>query len=158
MKVDTNQIEWLLSHATGYQIAKMSGVAQPTISDLINKKRSIENLTIATGHRLTEAAYYLQRETLKANERLISEVLEDISLQGEDFEVLAVVIQDGYIGDYVDANPPKKDAFLTKEEFEEITNNYKQALKSIEDRDTKKMTLQELLKKLETQRIFFDNI
>lgn len=60
MKVDTNQIEWLLSHATGYQIAKMSGVAQPTISDLINKKRSVENLTIATGHRLTEAAYALK--------------------------------------------------------------------------------------------------
>lgn len=60
MKVDTEQIEWLLSHATGYQIAKMSGVAQPTISDLINKKRSVENLTIATGHRLTEAAYALK--------------------------------------------------------------------------------------------------
>ena len=141
MKVDTKQIEWLLSHATGYQIAKMSGVAQPTISDLINKKRSVENLTIATGHRLTEAAHYLQHETLKVNERLILEVLEDISLQGEEFEVLAVVIQDGYISDYVDANPPKKDAFLTKE-----------------DRDTKKMTLEELLKKLEAQRAFFNNI
>jgi hypothetical protein len=63
MKVDTKQIEWLLKNATGYQIAKISGVAQPTISDLINKKRSVENLTIATGHRLTEAAY-----TLKASE------------------------------------------------------------------------------------------
>lgn len=158
MKVDTNQIEWLLSHATGYQIDKISGIPQPTISALVTGKRQIENLTIATGYRLTETAYYLQRETLKANERLILEVLEDISLQGEGFEVLAVIIQDGYISDYVDANPPKKDAFLTKGEFEEITNNYKQALKSIEDRDTKKMTLEELLKKLEAQRSFFDNI
>lgn len=64
MKVDTKQIEWLLKNASGYQIAKISGVAQPTISDLINKKRSVENLTIATGHRLTEVAYTLQ----KANE------------------------------------------------------------------------------------------
>lgn len=158
MKVDTNQIEWLLSHATGYQIAKMSGIPQATISALVTGKRHVKNLTIATGYRLTEAAYYLQRETLKANERLILEVLEDISLQGEVFEVLAVVIQDGYISDYVDANPPKKDDFSTKEEFEEILEDYKQALESIEDRDTKKMTLEELLEKLEAQRTFFDNI
>lgn len=158
MKVDTKQIEWLLSHATGYQIAKMSGIPQPTISALVTGKRQVENLTISTGYRLTEAAYYLQRETLKANERLILEVLEDISLEGEDFEVSAVVIQDGYISDYIDANPPKKDAFLTKEEFEELMDNYKKSLKSIEDRDTEKMTLEELLKKLEAQRTFFNNI
>ena len=60
MKVDTKQIEWLLKNATGYQIAKMSGVAQPTISALINKKRSIENLTIETGHKLTELANKMQ--------------------------------------------------------------------------------------------------
>lgn len=68
MKVDTNQIEWLLKNATGYQIAKISGVAQPTISDLINKKRSVENLTIATGYKLTEAAYTLQKAS-KSNEK-----------------------------------------------------------------------------------------
>lgn len=60
MKVDTKQIEWLLKNASGYQISKMSGVAQPTISALINKKRSIENLTIETGHKLTELANKLQ--------------------------------------------------------------------------------------------------
>jgi plasmid maintenance system antidote protein VapI len=60
MKVDTKQIEWLLKNASGYQIAKMSGVAQPTISALINKKRSVENLTIETGHKLTELANQMQ--------------------------------------------------------------------------------------------------
>lgn len=68
MKVDTKQIEWLLENASGYQISKMSGVAQPTISALINKKRSVENLTIATGHRLTEAAYTLQKAS-ESNEK-----------------------------------------------------------------------------------------
>lgn len=61
MKVDTEQIEWLLKNVSGYQIAKISGVAQPTISALINKKRSIENLTIDTGHKLTELANQMQK-------------------------------------------------------------------------------------------------
>ncbi len=61
MKVDTKQIEWLLKNVSGYQISKMSGVAQPTISALINKKRSVENLTIETGHKLTELANQMQK-------------------------------------------------------------------------------------------------
>lgn len=60
MKVDTNQIEWLLKNASGYQISKTSGVAQPTISALLSGKRKIENLTIETGHKLTELANKLQ--------------------------------------------------------------------------------------------------
>lgn len=63
MKVDTKQIEWLLKNATGYQIAKISGIPQPTISALVIGKRKVKNLTIVTGYRLTEAAY-----TLKASE------------------------------------------------------------------------------------------
>ncbi|MDU4844484.1 MAG: XRE family transcriptional regulator [Streptococcus mitis] len=63
MKVDTNQIEWLLENVSGYQISKKSGVAQPTISALINKKRNIENLTIETGHKLTELANEMQKIT-----------------------------------------------------------------------------------------------
>ena len=60
MKVDTNQIEWLLENVSGYQISKMSDVAQPTISALLSGKRKIENLTIHTGHKLTELANKLQ--------------------------------------------------------------------------------------------------
>lgn len=65
MKVDTKQIEWLLKNASGYQISKMSGVAQPTISALINKKRSVENLTIETGHKLTNCAKEIKMEKAK---------------------------------------------------------------------------------------------
>lgn len=65
MKVDTKQIEWLLKNASGYQISKMSGVAQPTISALINKKRSVENLTIETGYKLTNCAKKLKMEKAK---------------------------------------------------------------------------------------------
>ena len=71
MKVDTKQIEWLLKNASGYQISKMSGVAQPTISALINKKRSVENLTIETGHKLTNCAKKLKMEKAK---QLLEEV------------------------------------------------------------------------------------
>ncbi|MCP9017294.1 XRE family transcriptional regulator [Streptococcus sp. CF8-6] len=61
MKVDTKQIEWLLKNASGYQISKMSGVAQPTISALLKGKRKVENLTIETGHKLTELANQMQK-------------------------------------------------------------------------------------------------
>lgn len=61
MKVDTNQIEWLLKNASGYQIAKISGIPQPTISALVNRKRKIENLTIETGYKLTELANKMQK-------------------------------------------------------------------------------------------------
>ena len=63
MKVDTKQIEWLLSNVTGYQIAKMSGIPQPTVSALVNKKRKVENLTIETGHKLTELANQMQKSS-----------------------------------------------------------------------------------------------
>ena len=61
MKVDTNQIDWLLKNASGYQIAKSSGIPQPTISALVNGKRKVENLTIETGHKLTELANKMQK-------------------------------------------------------------------------------------------------
>ena len=60
MKVDTNQIDWLLKNASGYQIAKSSGIPQPTISALVTGKRKVKNLTIETGHKLTELANKLQ--------------------------------------------------------------------------------------------------
>lgn len=60
MKVDTNEIEWLLKNASGYKISKMSEIPQSTISALVTKKRKIENLTIETGHKLTELAKKLR--------------------------------------------------------------------------------------------------
>lgn len=61
MKVDTNQIEWLLKNVSGYQVAKFSGIPQATISNLVTGKRKVENLTIETGHKLTELANKMQK-------------------------------------------------------------------------------------------------
>lgn len=87
MKVDTKQIEWLLDNVTGYQIAKMSGIPQPTVSALVNKKRKIENLTIETGHKLTNCAKELKMEKAK-------QLLEEIKNNDVAY---AIVNEDGAV-------------------------------------------------------------
>lgn len=62
MKVDTEKIEWLLKNATQYNISKNTGVAQATISNIINGKRALKNLTIEVGSILTEYADQLQKQ------------------------------------------------------------------------------------------------
>ena len=62
MKVDTDKIEWLLKNATQYNISKNTGVAQATISNIINGKRELKNLTIEVGSKLTEYADQLQKQ------------------------------------------------------------------------------------------------
>ena len=60
MKVDTNAIEWLLSNATRYRISKETGVPQSNLSDLVNGKREMKNLTIEVGSKLTAYAKKLK--------------------------------------------------------------------------------------------------
>lgn len=62
MKVDTEKIEWLLKNATQYNISKNTGVAQATISNIVNGKRELKNLTIEVGSKLTEYAEQLQKQ------------------------------------------------------------------------------------------------
>lgn len=62
MKVDTEKIEWLLKNATQYNISKNTGVAQATISNIINGKRALKNLTIEVGSKLTKYADQLQKQ------------------------------------------------------------------------------------------------
>ena len=62
MKVDTEKIEWLLKNATQYNISKNTGVAQATISNIVNGKRELKNLTIEVGSKLTEYADQLQKQ------------------------------------------------------------------------------------------------
>ena len=61
MKVDTEKIEWLLKNATQYNISKNTGVAQATISSIINGKRALKNLTIEVGSKLTKYAEQLKK-------------------------------------------------------------------------------------------------
>ena len=61
MKVNTEKIEWLLKNATQYDIAINTGVAQSTISNIVNGKRELKNLTIEVGAKLTSYAIEKQR-------------------------------------------------------------------------------------------------
>lgn len=65
MKVDTNAIEWLLSNATRYRISKETGVPQSNLSDLVNGKREMKNLTIEVGSKLTAYARKRMKEAKK---------------------------------------------------------------------------------------------
>lgn len=155
MKVDTDKIEWLLSHATAYQISKLSGVAQPTITNVINGKRQLKNLTIETGYKLTQTAKYAQSKILEANKQLIEDVLETIELFGEDFEVYAIKAHDDFISDFVDAKEPTKEEFPDATEFKKVMLDYKKNLSSLINSDYEKMTAGDLLGVLEKQRYIF---
>lgn len=61
MKADKEKIEWLLQNETQYKINKESKVPQATLSDLINGKRKIENLTLKVASKLTDYAEKLQK-------------------------------------------------------------------------------------------------
>lgn len=65
MKVDTKAIEWLLANATRYRISKETGVPQSNLSDLVNGKREMKNLTIEVGSKLTACAKKLKKELKK---------------------------------------------------------------------------------------------
>lgn len=58
MYADTNKIKWLLfeSGLSIAQINKETGVAVSTISDLINKKSSIEQMRLTNAAKLTKFA------------------------------------------------------------------------------------------------------
>lgn len=58
MYADTNKIKWLLfeSGLSIAQINKETGVAVSTISDLINKRSSIEQMRLTNAAKLTKFA------------------------------------------------------------------------------------------------------
>ena len=62
MKADSKKIEWLLQNATQYKIAKETGVAQSALSNIINGKRKIDNLTLIVASKLTKYAEKVMRE------------------------------------------------------------------------------------------------
>lgn len=99
------------------------------------------------------------------SEQNISDVKEDIELFGKDFKVYAVYavqLIDGqeieYISGYVDAEEPTRDEldhvmYDEKDEadFQQILQDYKDNLKSLDETKYELMTLSELLEKLEEQ-------
>ena len=61
MKADSNEIEWLLSNATQYQISKETSIAQSKLSNLKTGKIKIENLTLKVASDLTLFSKKLQK-------------------------------------------------------------------------------------------------
>ncbi|WP_446453319.1 hypothetical protein [Tuanshanicoccus yangjingiae] len=89
MKVDTKLIAWLLKTETQYKIHKETGVAQSTLSGLLNGKRKIENLTIAIGSKLTEYAAKLQKEVNEMKNILNQEDKYAAIKENENFYVVS---------------------------------------------------------------------
>lgn len=96
------------------------------------------------------------------SDELIQDCLADIALLGEDFMVYAKYQSfcDGqveFVVDYVDAErPTRKDilefnAIDDEETFQELLKEYEEGIKSLKGYKAEKMTLQELLNKLEKQ-------
>lgn len=96
------------------------------------------------------------------SDELIQDCLADIALLGEDFMVYAKYQsfcegQVEFVVDYVDAErPTRKDilefnAIDDEETFQELLKEYEEGIKSLKGYRAEKMTLQELLNKLEKQ-------
>lgn len=108
------------------------------------------------------------------SEQLINNVLDDIAIFGETFNVYAIysyfervdgrLIDAEFITDYVDADAPTKnevseDVWDTEDEadYQQLLVDYKAGLNSLKETKHKKMTLQELLQRLEKQDKIFED-
>ena len=103
------------------------------------------------------------------SDELINECLNDIDLFGDDFMVFAkyqTFYEDNedsceFIVDYVDADRPTReeiiefDALEDEEDYQAILKEYEEGIESLKGYRTEKMTLKELLEKLEKQNTIF---
>ena len=100
------------------------------------------------------------------SEELINECLNDIDLFGDDFMVFAKYqsfYNDSceFIVDYVAADRPTReeiiefDALEDEEDYQAILKEYEEGIESLKGYRTEKMTLKELLEKLEKQNTIF---
>lgn len=101
-----------------------------------------------------------------ASDELIKECLADIDLFGDDFMVFAKYqsfYNDSceFIVGYVDADRPTReeiiefDALEDEEDYQAILKEYEEGIESLKGYRTEKMTLKELLEKLEKQNTIF---
>lgn len=100
------------------------------------------------------------------SDELIKECLADTDLFGDDFMVFAKYqsfYNDSceFIVDYVDADRPTReeiiefDALEDEEDYQAILKEYEEGIESLKGYRTEKMTLKELLEKLEKQNTIF---
>lgn len=100
---------------------------------------------------------------------LIEDCLADIDLFGDDFMVFAkyqTFYEDNenkceFIVDYVDADRPTRDEILDfdaledEEDYQAMLKEYEEGIESLKGYRTEKMTLKDLLEKLERQNTIF---
>ena len=100
------------------------------------------------------------------SEELINECLNDIDLFGDDFMVFAKYqsfYNDSceFIVDYVDADRPTREEIIgfnamdDEEDYQAMLKEYEEGIESLKGYRTEKMTLKELLEKLEKQNTIF---
>lgn len=100
------------------------------------------------------------------SEELINECLNDIDLFGDDFMVFAKYqsfYNDSceFIVDYVDADRPTRDEIIgfnvmdDEEDYQAMLKEYEEGIESLKGYRTEKMTLKDLLEKLEKQNTIF---
>lgn len=100
------------------------------------------------------------------SDELIEDCLADIDLFGDDFMVFAKYqsfYNDSceFIVDYVDADRPTRDEIIgfnvmdDEEDYQAILKEYEEGIESLKGHRTEKMTLKELLEKLEKQNTIF---
>ncbi|MFK5676042.1 hypothetical protein [Ligilactobacillus sp. LYQ60] len=87
---------------------------------------------------------------------LIAEVKEDISVFGERMEVYAIYslfpdFDKLFITDYVYAEKPERDEYMTDDEYSGLVKSYNEQIASLDKTKHELMTLDELLAALEKQ-------
>lgn len=92
------------------------------------------------------------------SKELMEDVLDDIALFGENFNVYAIYeyreeYDFEYISDYVDADEPiRKELWsIDEQEFQKVLEDFKKNIASLKFTKHRRMTLVELLRKLEEQ-------
>lgn len=100
------------------------------------------------------------------SDELIEDCLADIDLFGDDFMVFAKYQSFDndsceFIVDYVDADRPTRDEILDfdaledEEDYQTMLKEYEEGIESLKGHHTEKMTLKDLLEKLENQNTIF---
>lgn len=114
----------------------------------------------------TKKAIAKSKEFSYDSDELIEECLADIDLFGDDFMVFAKYqsfYNDSceFIVDYVDADRPTRDEIIgfnamdDEEDYQAMLKEYNEGIESLKGYRTDKMTLKDLLGRLENQNTIF---
>ena len=134
---------------------------------VLPKDKTIENIWDAFQNLAKKENWELPDITVSYDsDELIEDCLADIDLFGDDFMVFAKYqsfYNDSceFIVDYVDADRPTRDEIIgfnvmdDEEDYQAMLKEYEEGIESLKGYRTEKMTLKDLLEKLEKQNTIF---